>query len=172
MMRSPFFNDFVALRDTVDRFVNDSFGADPFRTLWSRGGNGQQFAQPMPLDVYATEDQAVIVAAVPGMRPDDLELTVHQNTVTLSGTVGNVAETEEAKGATWYVHELGSGTYRRSITLPFAVDADQTEATFEHGILRVVLPKAESAKPRKISIGGGQPQAEAQAIASGEQTGS
>jgi HSP20 family protein len=167
MMRSPFFNDFVALRDTVDRVVNDAFATSPFQTVWSRGGNGQQLAQPMPLDVYATEDQAVIVAAVPGMRPEDLELTVHQNTVTLSGTVGNVAESEEAKGATWYVHELGSGTYRRSITLPFPVDADQTEATFDHGILRITLPKAESAKPRKISIGG-QPQS--QAIASGEQS--
>ena len=156
MMRSPLFNDFVALRDTVDRFVNESFGTDPFRTLWSRGGNGQYMAQPMPLDVYATEDQAVILAAVPGMRPEDLELTVHQNTVSLSGKIGSVPETEEAKGATWYVHELGSGTYRRSVTLPFPVDANQAEATFEHGILRVVLPKAETAKARKIAIGGSQ----------------
>ena len=167
MMRSPF-SDFVALRDTVDRVVNDAFASSPFQTVWSRSGNGQRLAQPMPLDVYATENEAVIVAAVPGMRPDDLELTVHQNTVTLSGSVGNVAESEDAKGATWYIHELGSGTYRRSITLPFPVDADATEATFEHGILRVTLPKAESAKPRKIAIGGGQPQA--QAITSGEQS--
>ena len=168
MTRSPFFNDFVALRDTVDRLVSDSFGADPFRTLWSRSGNGQGVAQPMPLDVYATENEAVVVAAVPGMRPEDLELTVHQNTVTLSGSIGNVADSEDAKGATWYVHELPHGAYRRSITLPFAVDADNTDATFAHGILRVVLPKAESAKPRKIAIGGAQPQTEA--IASGEQS--
>ena len=80
-----------------------------------------------------------------------------QNTVTLSGTVGNVADSEEAKGATWYVHELGNGTYRRSITLPFAVDADATQATFEHGILRIVLPKAASAKPRKNHVLYAQP---------------
>jgi HSP20 family protein len=98
------------------------------------------------------------------MRPEDLELTVHQNMVSLSGKIGSLAETEEAKGATWYIHELGSGTYRRSVTLPFPVDADNAQATFEHGILRVVLPKAESAKPRKIAIGGSQPQA----ISSGE----
>jgi|SRR5215211_7324470 len=166
MMRSPLFNDFVALRDTVDQLVNDSFGTAPFRNLWTRGGNGQNIAQPMPLDVYATEDRVVILAAVPGMDPNELELTVHQNTVSLSGKIGNVSETEEAKGATWYVHELASGAFRRSITLPFPVDSEQTEASFENGILRVVLPKAESAKPRKIAINAGQSQAEA--IESGE----
>jgi len=167
MTRSPFFSDLVSLRDTVDRLAGEAFGTTPFQTVWSRSGNGQQIAQPMPLDVYATEEQAVIVAAVPGMRPDDLELTVHQTTVTLSGTVGNVADSEEAKGATWYVHELGNGAYRRSITLPFPVDADQTEATFEHGILRITLPKAESAKPRRIAIGGAPPQAIAAGDAGG-----
>jgi HSP20 family protein len=167
MMRSPFFNDFVALRDTVDQLVSDSLGTVPFRTLWSRAGNGQNIAQPVPLDVYATEDQVVVLAAVPGMNPEDLELTVHQNTISLSGKIGSVADTEEAKGATWYVHELASGTFRRSITLPFPVDSDQTEASFEHGILRVTLPKAESAKPRKIAINAGQSQA--QPIASGQE---
>lgn len=157
MVRSPILSEFVALRDTVDRLMNESFGGEPFRTLWSR--NGTSHAQPMPLDVYATTDAAVILAAVPGMRPEDLELTVHQNTVSISGKVGSVAETEEAKDATWYVQELGSGTYRRSVTLPFPLDADHAEATFEHGILRVVLPKAESAKPRKIPINGATPQA-------------
>src|SRR4051812_36778968 len=116
MMRSPFFSDVVALRDTLDHVLNDALGNAPFQTLWSRGGNGRQIAQPMPLDVYATEDEAVIVAAAPGMRPEDLELTVHQTTVPLSGAVGSITEPEEAKGATWYVHELGSGSYRRSIT--------------------------------------------------------
>src|SRR4051794_7356502 len=143
MMRSPFLSDFVALRDTVDRVVNDAFGAAPFQTLWSRGGVGGTVVQTMPLDVYATDNEAVILAAVPGLGPDDLEITVHQNTVTLSGKVGSVTETEEAKGATWYIHELGSGLYRRSITLPFQIDTDQVQATFEHGIVKVTVPKAE-----------------------------
>lgn len=155
MMRSPLFSDMVALRDTVDRFVNEGFGNDPFRVLWSRAGQGGGIAQPIPLDVYATPDQVVVLAAVPGMRPEDLDLTVHQNTVTLTGSIGNVADSEEAKGATWYVHELAGGTFRRSVTLPFPVNADQAEASFEHGILRVVLPKADSAKPRRIAITSG-----------------
>jgi HSP20 family protein len=112
----------------------------------------------MPLDVYATGDQAVLIAAVPGMQPGDLELTVHQNTVSLRGTVRSAADAEETKDATWYVSELGSGTYQRSVTLPFPIDAEHAEATFAHGLVRVTLPKAESAKPRKIAISGGSNQ--------------
>jgi HSP20 family protein len=149
MTRSPFLSDFVALRDTLEQLVN--------QTPWSRAGNGTA-PWPMPLDVYATDEAAVVLAAVPGMRPEDLELTVHQTTVTLAGTIGNVADAEEAKGATWFVHELASGAFRRSVTLPFPVDAERARAAFEHGVLRVTLPKAESAKPRKIAIGG-QPEA-------------
>ena|SRR4029079_12824952 len=165
MFRSPLFNDFVSLRDTVDRLFNESFNDDQYRTSWSRSGNGRTQAMPMALDVYATEDQVVILAAVPGMRPEDLDLTIHENTITISGKIANVAESEGTKGATWYVHELWSGDVRRSLTLPFPVDSDRAEARFEQGILRVALPKAASAKPRKIQIGSGTDQA---ALTSGE----
>ncbi|HEV2127071.1 MAG TPA: Hsp20/alpha crystallin family protein [Thermomicrobiales bacterium] len=160
MLRSPLFNDFLTLRNSIDQLAEGVFGGDNYRTLWSRAGTGNgNSVYPMPLDVYATDDQAVIVAAVPGMHPDDLDLTIQQNTVTLSGSVRSVTDSEEAKGATWYIHELASGTWRRSVTLPFQVDADQAEATFEHGILRVVLPKAENARPKKIAISGSQHEA-------------
>jgi len=151
MMRSPFFSDVVALRDTLDRVVTESLGG-PAQPLWSRGNGTNAYAQALPLDVYATEEQAVVLAAAPGMRPQDVEVTVHQNTLTISGSIGSVADTEDAKGATWYVHELGTGTYRRSLTLPFAINADQVDATFEHGMIRIVLPKADQAKPRKIAL--------------------
>jgi len=157
MFRHPLLSDVVALRDTVDRLFNESFG-DPYRTLWSRNGNGVTTSQPMPIDVFANDDQVVILAAVPGMNPDDLDLSVHENTVTLSGTIPNTAKAEETKNATWYAHELWSGQVRRSITLPFPVDADQASATFQDGILKVSLPKAESAKPRKIAISSGASQ--------------
>lgn len=159
MIRSPLFNDTLNLSSSVDRIAEQAFSSDPFRMLWSRATNGVAVPQPMPLDIYATDDHAVIFAAVPGMRPEDLQLTVQQNTVTLSGTIHDVTKSDEAKGATWYLHELGSGSYQRSVTLPFPVDADSTEATFENGVLRVVLPKAEAAKPKKIAISGGERQA-------------
>lgn len=157
MARSPFLSEALSLQNTLDRVVNETLGDGPFHSLWSQSGNrGGTIAQAMPFDVYATEDQAVILAAVPGMHPEDLEVTVHQNTVSLSGTISNVAEAEETKGATWYVHELGSGSYRRSITLPFPIDADKVQATFDYGIVKVVAPKAEQARPRRIAITGSQ----------------
>ena len=157
MFRHPLFSDVFALRDMADRLASQTFGDDQFRTQWSRNGTGNAntAVQPMPLDVYATEQQAVILAAVPGMRPEDLDLAIHENTISLSGKVESTTNADETKGATWYAHELWSGEVRRSVTLPFPVDADRAEAVFENGILRVVLPKAESAKPRKISITGG-----------------
>ena len=158
MLRNPLLSDVLSLQNTLDRALGG-----PFETLWSRsGGGGTAAVQAIPFDVYATDDHAVVLAAVPGMRPDDLEITVHQNTVNLSGTVSNVADADETKNATWYVHELGSGSYRRSITLPFQIDAEQVQASFENGIVRVVLPKAEQSKPRRIAIRasqGSQPEA-------------
>lgn len=166
MIRSPLLNEVMTLRNSIDQFADEAFG-NSFRTLWSQADNhGGKVAQPMPLDVYATDDKVVIIASVPGMDPDDLQLTVQQNTITLSGSLGKAVGTEETKGATWYIHELGSGHYRRSVSLPFAVDADKADATFEHGMLRVVLPKAEEAKPRKIAISSGT-SGKHEAIASG-----
>ena len=152
--RLPAVDDFVTLRGAMDRLFNESFVADPFRSLWSAGGvNG---ARTLPLDVYETQDEVVVLAAVPGIEPEGIDITVNQGTVTLSGQVPNVAESEGGKGATWYVHELPHGTFRRSLTLPFELDAAQAEATFEHGMLRLRLPKAERAKPRqiKVTVGG------------------
>ena len=157
----PLMQDFVSLRDAMDQLLEDSFTAG----RGQRGTSGA-VARPMPLDVYATQDEAVVVAAVPGMSPEDLEVTINQGTVTLSGRIGNVAESEEAKGATWYLHELWHGQFRRAVSLPFEVDAAKTEATFEHGILRIRLPKAEQAKPKKIEIKAG---GSAQAIGAGAQ---
>jgi HSP20 family protein len=141
------------LTQALEQLLDDPFGP---RGAWARGGSPGRSVQPMPLDVYATPEQIVVLAAVPGLRPDDLEITVHQNTVTLSGTVHDVAEADEAKQATWYVHELWSGQYQRSLTLPFELDAERAEASVADGIARIVLPKAERAKPRKIAIQGGQ----------------
>jgi len=162
MMRSPFFGDVLPLVESFDRAVNDAIRRGGNQTIWSR--DGVSAAAPMPLDVYATDNQAVLLAAVPGLRPEELEITVHQNTVSLSGSVKSASDSDEAKGATWYIHELGSGVFRRSVTLPFPIDADRVEATFEHGIVRIVAPKAEHAKPRKIEVNAQK----TEAIASGE----
>jgi len=146
--RLPAVDDFVSLRGAMDRLFNESFVADPFRALWASAGS----ARMLPLDVFETEDAVVVLAAAPGIAPEALEITVNKGTITLSGQVPNVAESESAKGATWHLHELSHGTFRRTMTLPFDIDAAQADATFEHGMLRLRLPKAEAAKPRQIKI--------------------
>ncbi len=148
--RYPVSTDFVSLRDAMDRMVTDAFSGN-WRTLWQAGEN-LPGRIALPLDVYATADAIVLIASVPGMRPEDLEVTLNKNTVPLAGTTPNVAASEDAKDATWYLHELPTGAFSRSVTLPVEVDAALADATFENGVLRLTLPKAEAAKPRKIEI--------------------
>jgi HSP20 family protein len=146
---------FATLQSEMDRFVNQALWGAPFRTLWASNWNGagaQAATWPLPLDVYATADEVVIIAAVPGLGPDDIEITYDQGVVTFAGQLPNVAASEEGKGATWYLHELPNGGFRRSVTLPFDVDADAIEATFLHGVLRLSLPKAEQARPKQIQV--------------------
>jgi HSP20 family protein len=144
----PLGPDFVVLRDAMNQLLEDSF---VLNRATQRGNNGAM-VRPLPLDVFATGDEAVIIAAVPGMNPDDLDVTINQNVVNLSGRVATAAESEQGKNATWYLRELWSGQFQRSVTLPFEVEAGKAEATFENGIVRIVLPKAERAKPHRIAI--------------------
>ena len=171
LARRPLFaSDFVTLRDAMDRFLNESVTSSPFRTLWS-ATNGQTVRRALPLDVYATADEVVIVAAAAGLNPEDVSISVDQGTVTISGQIPNAAASEEGKTATWYLHELPYGTFQRSVALPFEVDAAQADAVFEHGILRLRLPKAEQARPKeiKVRVGGTEatPEPQPEAITEG-----
>ena len=154
----PLGQDFVLLRDAMQQMLQESFVASGgSRYGWS--SSAQAMARPLALDVYATPDEAVVIAAVPGMNPENLEITYTDNTLTLSGTVPSWAESEQGQNATWYLHELWSGQFQRTVTLPFEVDPAQAQATFEHGIVRITFPKAEWAKPQKIAINAGSEQA-------------
>jgi HSP20 family protein len=155
--RFPFGQDFVVLREAMNQLLEESFV--PARA--DRNGGRGTMARALPLDVYATPEEAVVIAAVPGMNPQDLEITYNQNTLMLSGSLPTAAESEQGQNATWYLHELGSGPFQRTVTLPFEVDAAKAAATFEHGIVRIALPKAERAKPQKIAIRAADAQHEA-----------
>ena len=159
--------EMMNLRSAIDRLFDENFMPGSMRTFLTTGGNAAQTG--LPLDVYATEDAVVILAAVPGMNPGDIRITVDKNTVTLAGQIPNVAESEDAKGASWYLHELPYGSFERSLTLPLELDAGRAEATFENGMLRLTLPKAESEKPKqiKIRVAGGDTSG---AIGEGEQS--
>src|SRR5215203_5835019 len=156
----PFGPDFVLLRDAMNQLLQDSFvPSGGARSGWATGSGAM--ARPMPLDVYATPDEAIVIAAMPGMTPERLEITYTQNTLTLSGSVPSAVDSEQGQNATWYLRELWSRQFQRTVTLPFEVDAGQAEATFEHGLVRIALPKAERAKPQKIAIKAGSGHQEA-----------
>jgi HSP20 family protein len=141
---SPFFRDFVSLRDAVDRLFEESFvNAD---RLFSWTGIA---ARTMPLEMYETPEEVVVRALVPGVAPDKLEVSYQQGVLTLR------AQTEAPTTQDdwiWHFREFGYGEMIRSISLPKAVDPDRAEATFENGILTLRLPKAEHEKPKQIKV--------------------
>lgn len=145
----PLSQELVDLRNAMHQLLEESWvprrGAGSFNGIKS-------MARPLPIDMYATPDQLMVIAAVPGMNPRDLEITYNQNTITLAGSLPTAADSEQGQHATWYLRELWSGQFQRSVTLPFEVDADKAEATFDNGVVRITLPKAEWTKPQKIAI--------------------
>ncbi|HEY8491007.1 MAG TPA: Hsp20/alpha crystallin family protein [Dehalococcoidia bacterium] len=138
------FSEIQQMRETVDRLFEELW---PFR--WS-GGNGS--AQPygyVPVDVRETDEAVEVLASLPGVRPEDVDVQVHGNTVTIKG---RVEEEQQEQGATYLRRERRSGAFLRSLALPAEVDADRAEATVEHGVLRLRLPKAEAARPKTIKV--------------------
>ena len=152
------------MRQAMDRLVSEAFSPAHFGTVWPASSVDRDRAL-LPIDSYATDDEVVILASVPGVSAEDIEITVEKNTVTLKGTIPSVAKSDHAKGATWYLHELPSGSFRRSLTLPIEIDTARAEATVESGVLRLSLPKAEASRPRQIRVQAATTPQEAPAIA-------
>lgn len=149
--RRPVSGEFVSLRDAMDRLLSAGVSGSPCRTLWT-SANGRTSRRPLPLDVDATADEVVIVAAAPGPNLANPTITVDHGAVMIGDEIPNAIGSIEAKQATRYLHELPSGTFRRGVPLPFEVDAARADAAFEHGILRPRLPKAEQARPKQITV--------------------
>jgi HSP20 family protein len=114
----------------LNRLVNEAFSTWPFRLE-----NGATLFQGMLPPVEVTEDEqgVRIVAEIPGYKPENVKLSLENSILTMSG-------------------EKASGSFRRSFTLPTTIDAGKIEATVEHGVLTVMLPRAEEAKPREIPV--------------------
>ncbi len=102
------------------------------------------------VNVYAGHDGIAIVAELPGVEREDLEVHVHHDTLTLYGTRRPAAEREEA----YHRRERRGGAFTRTIQLPYRVDPERVEAQLENGVLRLSLPRPEEDKPRRITISG------------------
>jgi HSP20 family protein len=139
---TPVAQDLAAVRRLFDPFFTEAFVPARGRTNHS--------VTALPLDVFAHDDEVIVVAAVPGIDPEAIAITVEKNTVTITGKT-TPSSTDGSK-TTWFIQELPRGDFSRALTLPFEVDAAQADATFENGLLRLTLPKRESAKARQIRV--------------------
>ena len=134
------FDRLAVLRDEMDRLFDSSFGPI-FRAPAS-------FSRWAPaLDVHQDKDQFTVVAELPGMRKEDIELLLQDGVLTISGE-----RKQEKKNEQGYRTERFFGRFQRSVTLPTSVDGSKVKATYQDGILKVVLPKAEEAKPKQIEV--------------------
>lgn len=113
-------------------------------------GSGWRAAPAFPaMNVWTNEDNAIVSAELPGVDKETLDISVEGDTLTLRG---NCPAADVEEGATYHRRERGCGSFGRTVQLPFAVETDGVEATLEQGVLRIVLPRAEEDKPKKISI--------------------
>jgi len=139
---SPF-RHLSLLRDEIDRLFDS-----PLDALTS---NSQQFLNGwLPtIDLYEDRDHLVLKAELPGMKKEDIDISLHGEVLTLSG---ERKEEETFDKAETYRAERFLGRFQRTLTLPVGVDASKVQASYKDGILTVTLPKAEEAKPKQIQV--------------------
>jgi HSP20 family protein len=141
---SPF-GELLSLRQAMDRLFEDSYVRPG---SWGNG-NGSTDALALPLDVSTTNDELVIEAALPGVRPEDVDVTVEDGTLTIRGQMNT--ERSENQGD-FLVREIRRGVFSRSLSLPTGLEPDKAQATFKDGMLTLRVPRAEQVKPRQIRI--------------------
>jgi len=130
----------MSLREAMDRLLDDAF-THPV----SAGG-----ITTLPaVDLYETDDEVVVKAVLPGLKAEDVQISVTGDVFTLRG---EIKQEEERKDAKYHIRESRYGSFERSLRLPVGVQTDKAKAEFENGVLQVTLPKAEAVKPRTITI--------------------
>jgi len=136
------FREITSLRDAMDRLLEESFIRPGL--LFGETPSGM-----LPVDMYETDDQVVVKATVPGVKPEDIDVTVTGDLLTIKG---EFKSEEETKKRNYLRQERRYGSFCRQVGLPAGVDTDKVKATFEHGVLTLEMPKIESAKAKTIKI--------------------
>ena len=144
----------MSLRQVMDRLFEDAVVAP-------RQGGAANWGGPA-FDVYEESDNLVVEAQLPGLQPDAIDVHVERGVLTVSG---RTATQPEQQGRNYLVREQRVGQFSRSLQLPASYTADPSEASYEQGILRLVFPKSEQAKPRRIQLNTGTGQ---QAMTNGQ----
>ncbi len=154
MTRFDPLGEMMSLREAMNSLLEDSF-------VSPRVVRGQQNLS-MPLDVAETKDAYLVEAVLPGLKPEDLDITIQDNVLTITGEIRQ--EQRGGEKANYHRVERRYGRVARSVSLPSQVDSDKVQATLSNGILRLEIPKAESVKPRKITVNMGGNGAQNQTI--------
>lgn len=133
--------DMVAMQNAMDRL---------FEETWR---NAETTANHhLPLDVYETDQAYTVVASVPGLGAEDINITLHEGTLTIAGEWVEPATDSDEKNTRALLRERTYGKFSRTINLPQIIDADAVEATYENGLLTLTLPKQPNAQPRQIPV--------------------
>ncbi|MFW5915171.1 MAG: Hsp20/alpha crystallin family protein [Planctomycetota bacterium] len=143
----------MALWD-FDRGLRTPFSdLDRMRRLMNRAFSdvaGDVFGAPFPaVNLWSNDDKAVATCELPGVRTEDVEISVEKDVLTIRGSREPLEADEDA---TYRRQERGYGQFSRTIPLPFPVSPDAVEANYEDGILRITMPRSEASKPRQIEI--------------------
>lgn len=135
------FREAVTLREAMDRLFEDSFV--PSR----RREQAAERVWRLPLDAYVTAEEIVVLADMPGVKPDSVEITIEGDTLTIKGERPLPLDNVD-----YVMQERTTGKFQRTLNINIPVDADKAEAKFEHGLLTLSIPKAEAVKPKTIQI--------------------
>jgi HSP20 family protein len=137
----------LTLRNDFDRLFENVMQMPEFNERGLDGG--------LALDVAENENAFTIRASVPGINPDDIDITLSDNVLTIKGEFKQEKDVEEEK---YHLRERRYGSFGRSVTLPVPVQSDAVEANYDSGVLTLNIPKAEESKPRRISVKSNQTQ--------------
>jgi HSP20 family protein len=131
----------------MDRLFDEGFSR-PWRMLPSN----EHYDASFPVEVSETDNEIEVKASLPGVKPEEVDVTVQNDVLTIKA---EHKDTAEEKKRDYYRREIRYGSFQRSLSLPISVDSDKAEATFENGELYLRLPKADAVKAKQIKVGSG-----------------
>jgi len=135
--------DMITMRQAVDRMLDETFA----RGTETRGTG----AWLLPMDAYITDEAIVIRADVPGIKPEEIEITLEGDTLAIRGEIRR----EEDSQRKYVLLERPTGKFERTLNINTPIDHEGVEANFKDGVLTLTLPKAEAVKPRQITVKSG-----------------
>ena len=139
------YREAVSLREAMNRLFDESW----LGPSWEREGNGDSQGVFVPVDMVEKDDQIIVTAPLPGLKPEDVDIRITGNMLTIKG---EFREEKEEEQENVHCRERRYGMFHRMIRLPMSVDTSKAEATFEDGMLTLSLPKTEEAKPKQIEV--------------------